>query len=316
MLITILHWLLKKASSALRGTFLNRSKWITKLHNRLFVLTSSSSTLRFRDFLLHVDPRDCVIAKKLSLYGEYEEYARYLLCSLCIPGTVVVDVGANVGLHTILLSQMSGDDGGVVAFEPDPDNYRLLQSNIMDNGLTNVITYPQALSNETGYALLYQSSDNRGGLSLRAENTDNGGEPLDPVKVETVVGDDLLSDLDRPISLIKIDVEGAEPLVIQGLKKTLKRNPTAKIFFEFWPRYVRGFDVDPIGFLEGLEKEGFGLSIVNTEAHTITELSAREIVKTGKESPNALNILAARQAPMPAETDLLAAEKRPLETAV
>jgi FkbM family methyltransferase len=298
MFRSVLHRVFRAASRKLRYTPLRRVRWITDLHNRLFGLLSPSSTLRFRDFVLHVDPRDRVIAKKLSLYGEYEEFARELLLSLYVPGTAAIDVGANIGLHTILLSQIAGADGRVIAFEPDPENYRLLQRNILDNGLTNVTTHPVALSNVTGHTLLHQSTDNRGGLSLRAENADvSTGKGLEPVRIETAVGDDLLADLGRPVSLVKIDVEGAEPLVLEGLRNTLARNPSARVFFEFWPRFLRSFGVDPRGFLEGLERQGFSLSVVDTDARTITERAAPEIVNIGDKSLSALNLLAVRTEP-------------------
>jgi FkbM family methyltransferase len=253
-----------------------------------------ASTIELGDFMLHVDRRDRNIVKKLALYGDYENHVQRLLVSLATPGSVVIDVGANIGLHTLPLARRVGTTGQIIAFEPDPNNYQLLLRNIRANGLTNISVHRLALSCESGTALLYQSWKNRGGLSLREENVDRDGPPIAPVAVETIAGDTLLASLERPISLIKIDVEGAEPLVLQGLSATLRHQPQAKLVFEFWPRFLRSFRVDSLEFLGQLEGQGFCLSVVDSEVQRLIPAGAREIVEWGETAESALNLLAIR----------------------
>lgn len=289
------RWIFMYTSRALRRTRLRRCKWLTNQHNRIFKLMWDSTVVYVGDYILHVDPRDRNIAKKLALYGEYEDHIQELLTSLAIPGSVVVDIGANIGIHTIPLSRYVGIKGQIVAFEPDPDNYRILLRNINVNGLTNVNAHQLALSSKSGSALLYQSSDNRGGLSLQHENTDEYGPQMDPVAVKTAVGDNFFADLDKPISLVKIDVEGAEPLVLLGMEKTLQKNPTIAVIFEFWPRYVRNFNIDPLEFLTKLEKDGFHLATIDSKARCIKATIPEEIVSQGEMSDTPLNVLASRR---------------------
>jgi FkbM family methyltransferase len=260
----------------------------------MFGSLSRVTQIQLNGYLLNLDPRDRVITKKLALYGEYEEYIRELLLSFATPGTVVVDVGANVGLHTVPLADRLGRGGRVIAFEPDPDNYRILLSNIEANGLTNVTPYKLALSAVAGTALLFQSQENRGGLSLSRNNVDEGHASGESVSIEAKTGDSILLDLKTSISLIKMDVEGAEPLVFEGMKETLDRNRSARILFEFWPRYVSSFHIDPLDFLVGLEQDGFNLHLIDGDARRLIPLSPQEIVKEGEVSREPLSLLAER----------------------
>jgi FkbM family methyltransferase len=291
LLYSIFLWL----SRTLRRTPIRRIRWLGDLHNRVFGSFNTLTVVDLGDHVLHVDPRDRVLGKKLALYGEYEQYTQELLLSLAAPGSVVVDVGANIGLHTIPLARRVGPKGTVIAFEPDPDNFQILCRNIRVNSVSNVCTYKLALSSGSGAALLYQSWENRGGLSLCKRNVESRGPQMRPVSIETVAGDDLLLNTDKPISLVKIDVEGAEPLVLWGMEKTLLHNPSVKILFEFWPHYVRNLNVDPFGFLSQLERDGFCLKIVDSTGRRLIQASAEELVHRGEFSDRVLNVLAARR---------------------
>lgn len=286
--------LFARVSAILRRTPLIRLAWLGRLHNTLYGLFHRDRTLRAGGLVFEVDPRDRIIAKKLELYGEYEPFIGEFLLSLALPGTTVIDVGANIGLHTVPLAKRVGDDGKVVAFEPDPDNYTILCRNIEWNNVGNVTAHPVGLSSERGRALLFQSSVNRGGLSLRRSNVAGGTEKMAPVDITLEVADDYIGETNPPISLIKIDVEGAEPLVIRGMQKLLEQNDTAKLVFEFCPEYVASFGIDPLAFLHELEHGGFVLSVIDEEKRRIREMKATDIVTEGRSSDVALNLFAVR----------------------
>lgn len=282
-------------SKMLRQTPLRRLKWLGYIHNRIYGGLSARHIFDLGEFVIELDPRDRTIAKNLELYGQYEEFIASTLQSAAIAGTTVIDIGANVGLHAVPLAQKVGEQGQVIAFEPDPDNYRLLRSNVERNGLANVQTHNVGLSFEQGKALLYQSAANRGSLSMREENVQDWGQhALEPVEIRLEVADDMLKDVSGPVSLIKIDVEGAEPLVIRGMKQTLRRNPNVKLIFEFWPRMIRQFEIKPLDFLRELEQEGFSLKLVDEDRRDIIPMEADKIVDMGSQSDAALNLIAAR----------------------
>lgn len=284
-------------SRVLRATPLARVKWVTRTHDWIFRRLWNSSKLKVNDFILNIDPRDCTIGKKLSLYGEYEDSFRSLIGFLAESGTVAIDAGANVGLHTVVMAAAVGREGQVFAFEPDPDNYRLLTSNLKANGLENVLAHQLALSSKSGSATLYQSSENRGGLSLVEANVERLDARLQPVAVRTVPADDILEKVTGKISLVKIDVEGAEPLVLAGMRKTLSRNPEAWVIFEFWPKFVQNFGIGPLEFLNELESDGFNLGVIVSGKTCVRRESIASILRLGESSRDALNIIATRRGP-------------------
>ena len=279
-------------SKFLRNTPLKNIRWISKTHMRIFGLLENSRQYKLSNFILETDPRDRTIAKKISLYGDYEEYVRQILLSYAKPNTTIVDIGANIGLHTIPLSKKIGPQGKILSFEPDPDNYRILKKNIELNGLQNVTTYNIGLSDKPGKANLFQSDENRGGLSICEKNVSQlEGEPR-AVHIELSTGDIELANCTPEISLIKIDVEGAEPLVIQGMSEVLNQNKKAVIVFEFSPKYIINMGLDPNNFLSSFINKDYRLLIIDEKNRTTTESSVSEIVKLGDKSDNALNLIA------------------------
>jgi FkbM family methyltransferase len=279
-------------SRHLRRTPLRRVRWVTNVHDQLFRRLFRSNIVRVGDFTLEVDRRDRNIAKKLALYGEYERYYQTVLMHHAKLGSTVIDVGANIGLHTIPLARKVGSAGRVIAIEPDPENFLLLIRNTQRNGVNNVTAYPVALSSKPASGLLYQSDTNRGGLSLCEQNVEDPTFARKAVEVEVVVGDSLLGNVTPNISLIKIDVEGAEPLVLEGMEKVLDRNPHTVLAFEFSPRYVVNFQQDPLEFLLKLERNGFGLTVIDEQEQRLVDGDANSILHLGVNSEGVLNILA------------------------
>ena len=129
-------------------------------------------------------------------------------------GDTVIDIGANIGYYTILFSKLVGKKGKVIAFEPEPSNFKLLKENIEINNCKNVVPFNVALSDSKGKKELYFNPENRGGCSLKNKNLKN------VLKVRTMPLDDII----KKANFIKIDVEGAEAEVLEGADKILKQN--------------------------------------------------------------------------------------------
>ncbi|MCL0050753.1 FkbM family methyltransferase [Dehalococcoidia bacterium] len=145
---------------------------------------------------------------------------------------VFVDVGAHIGKYTMTMGRRLGSRGRVIAFEPDCDNYRVLEKNISLNRLKNVILLNKALWGEKGKLKLYYPHD--------PNDKDTGNTGASTVVchanwkhriVEADTLDNVLKELGiESVDLIKIDVEGAEIKVLEGAKETLKQSP--RIIFE------------------------------------------------------------------------------------
>jgi FkbM family methyltransferase len=129
-------------------------------------------------------------------------------------GTVVFDVGANVGMFTIPLAQAVGAAGRVVAFEPFPENVRRLEDNVRLNRLPNVEVEAMAVSDEPGFVSLHLGSDPAFHSTTRVDDCrDTGAEMV--VRAGTLDG--VWHDSGEPaVSFLKIDTEGGELSVLQG----------------------------------------------------------------------------------------------------
>ena len=96
------------------------------------------ASVRVDDFRLTVDLNDRMIGRTLYLGGDHEPELRALMRHLPLDGGVALDVGANIGLHTLVMSRLVGGAGRVFAFEPDPHNFELLEGNLRRSGAHNV----------------------------------------------------------------------------------------------------------------------------------------------------------------------------------
>ena len=214
----------------LRALFTNASKQIRELSNRYMgkpcrsVSSYQVSALfyaRTYEERKHTSGREKYYLKKLMKAGTKE--------------STLWDVGANIGLHSILYAKKF-PQANVVAFEPMPLNFRILKENIHFNKLTNVCAYDFALGDEQGIRTLYSKMDpGWGGSSfLRGERP---GETN--LEVEVFPGDLLWSEREFPFpDIIKIDVEGFEMSVLRGLKRVLSERRT-KIFVELHETYLK-----------------------------------------------------------------------------
>ena len=147
------------------------------------------------------------------------------------PGDVVFDIGANVGLYTVLLSKRVGDSGRVFAFEPEPRTCAHLHDNLTLNEARNVKWYRKALGERTGQASLFTGSVIGGGSLVFPQ----GGGQAEQV-VEIAQGDELVATEMMPTPrAVKIDVEGYEHSVIQGLRHTLSEPACEMICCEVHP---------------------------------------------------------------------------------
>jgi FkbM family methyltransferase len=164
---------------------------------------------------------------QLWAFGGYEQHFAELFGCLVGPGDRCVDVGANVGVHTVRLARLVGADGEVIAIEPDPDVVARASRNIALNGLANVRFISAAASERAGEMRLYRPSPwdtNRARASLIHHPYLTGVKTTVPV----VTVDDVCSG--APVALIKIDVEGLEALVVRGAAETIGRCAPSVIF--------------------------------------------------------------------------------------
>lgn len=135
----------------------------------------------------------------------------------CRDGEHILDIGANIGSHTVAFSKM-GPNQFISAFEPQKHIFDTLDFNVSNNALSNVKTYGCALSDAPGQLQFPKYNvdeiNNQGGMSLSSENE---GETVDLKVLDTVMNDENVS----RVCVVKIDVEGHEKRVFKGADKIL-----------------------------------------------------------------------------------------------
>jgi FkbM family methyltransferase len=152
------------------------------------------------------------------LEGPFERAEIEALCSYVRRGSVAVDVGANIGIHTLVLAAAVGAEGRVLAFEPVPDNVERMQHNLRTSGLRNVDVFPLALGDSNGSVELNLSED----PAFHSTAAPTGASLDRSVTVATASLDTVLHQVHGPqVSAMKIDVEGDELPVLHGAREVI-----------------------------------------------------------------------------------------------
>lgn len=255
---------LRSLSRLLRRTPFGRLDAAATVQERLARWLIPPGPFRVGPFLVHVDPRDHLMRKELGLYGAYEPFQVDVFRSVVAPGDVVIDAGAHVGLYTLWASRAVGRSGRIVAFEPDPDNRRLLERNLAVNRVENVDVVPRALTDRRGEAELYQNPTNRANLSLR-----NPWGFEESVPVETTTLADHFASRQRSPAVVKLDVEGAELLVLEGAGPMFERDPPRAVLTEVAAELLDAFGFEPDDLVRELTGLGLRPFVVDERSRTL-----------------------------------------------
>jgi FkbM family methyltransferase len=202
--------------------------------------------LRHRSFLAEA-------AQPRSTYAE-------LYLRLLTPGMTVVDGGAHVGLYSKLAAPVAAH---VVAVEPDAYNLAALHLNL--DGLANVEIVPCALAEREGTATFYDTRSTIGSSLLERPDAT-------PHEVRTTSVDAILDGREVESLLVKLNIEGAEPLAIAGMRQTLERVERVAMLVEVNPPLLAAAGTDVEELLDGLRARGFEVAYVDLAAQIAVEL--------------------------------------------
>ena len=189
-----------------------------------------------RDFLMEVEPGVCIPAELddymvywVFVHGYRSDASVRLSRELILPGDTVVDVGAHIGLWVMGAARRAGEGGSVHAFEPVPENFARLASNLRRNRLERIQAVRLALSEGSGSLTMFKPTYNNSGHPSLGSR-----EGVDvPFLVETTTLDRYCQERSlEPVDFVKIDVEGAELLVLRGSDRVLSTKVPPAILFE------------------------------------------------------------------------------------
>lgn len=152
-------------------------------------------------------------------------------------GTVVIDVGAHLGESSLLFSELVGPSGRVVAFEPDPVACASLRKNLELNGLRNVSVEEKSVSDKTGKALLATERFGSGAASIVRQAPRDAH--LRELEVQSTTLDEYCEEHGLVPGWIKIDAEGAEPMIVSGMRGLIERHRPS-VILEFHTQGLTG----------------------------------------------------------------------------
>jgi len=188
------------------------------------VLPKNELQLRVGDFdddlRMDVDVREVIGINIWHRPRFFEKQERRLFCDAIVPGSVVLDVGANMGIYTLLAAKRGAR---VFAIEADPQNVRLLRHHVHLNGFDDRVTiFHMAATDKGGAVTLFRDHGNSGNSNLF--------DGIDSV----VVPANTIDSLELPaIDVCKMDIQGAEMMALLGMDVTIKRSPNMKMLIEY-----------------------------------------------------------------------------------
>jgi len=196
------------------------------------------------------------IIKQLALDGAREVEATNIMEQILQEGQNVLDIGANIGYYVLIEAKAIKGKGKVYAIEPEPKNLAILKKNIYLNNYADVVElFPLAISDKEGKVRLDISAFSNRHILSSSDKSNNA------IEVSSTTIDLFLRNRQKP-DIIRMDIEGAEYLAINGAKNTLSGSKNLKLFIEIHPKQIRKLGGDSEGLLNTLKELNFKIRAV------------------------------------------------------
>lgn len=211
---------------------------------------------RYGDWL-YLDSRDSSLTPTLAMTGTWEPWIADVFRGACRPGMSVVDIGCNCGFYAVLAARCVGARGRVVAIDANPRMVELTRRSVNANFQMNITRVVHgAVVDVEGDVEIGIPDDLMGSGSM----TIRAGEHPQSVTTIRCPGRplDAWIGADRRIDVLKVDTEGAEPLILRGAEALLRENRDIKVLIEFAPPMIRHFE-PPLEMLRRIRALGFSV---------------------------------------------------------
>jgi FkbM family methyltransferase len=230
---------------------------------------------------MYADARDTQTGLIFIKGLPYEEYETQVFIESVKKGMVVVDVGAHIGYYTLLAARLAGKTGQVFAFEPEPYNFTLLKKNVQINDYKNVILEQKAILNQCRNVKLFLCQYNLG-----AHRIFNLNHECKSITVKAITLNEYFKNKQK-IDIIKMDIEGAEPLAFEGMKNIISANKNLKIFVELWMARQKTQDFSPKNLLSKIFDLGFKVDLIDEKQRNLRQQeSPDQMLKLGLSTMN------------------------------
>ena len=228
----------------------------------------------------------------LSIFKIYEPNQTEIVKKYVRKGDIVIDIGAHVGYYTLLMAQLVGKNGKVYSFEPDPVNFQLLKKSVEINGFENVVLIQKAVSNITDKVKLFLGDDDS---AINRIYDAKLGDAKESIDVDSVTIDEYFKENDELINFIKLDSEGSEVKIINGMKQFLSRNKKLVMMTEFFPFLIKKSGDEPNQYLKSLEKSGFSIYNILDKNEKTNKINSENFLESGINSEYCTNLLCIKQ---------------------
>jgi FkbM family methyltransferase len=190
---------------------------------------------RVLNFMMYLDTQTPGISRTIAINRIREEDMTSIIIEILEPGMTVLDCGSNIGYYPLLEAGCVGKTGKVICIEPDSRNINVLKKNVTRSEHSNIFSvHHMAISNKVGEAVLNVTKHSN--LNKIIQKDDSAYSSLEKEVVPTNTVDNFLKENDLNIDFLRMDIEGHEVEVFEGMEETMKRaNSGFKIFFELHP---------------------------------------------------------------------------------
>lgn len=185
---------------------------------------------------IYLIPWDVDLTPSILVHDQWELHVEKTIVGSLHPGSTVIDLGANVGYHTLAMAGTVGPGGQVHAFEANPEVMRLLKATMFINAMGWVRLYENAALDRPGTITLASVPGHFGSGHVVIEGappSDYGPAYSTRVEVPAVTLDAVLGNSVTTVDLIHMDIEGSEPLALRGAQALIDRSPKMKIITEW-----------------------------------------------------------------------------------
>ncbi len=201
--------------SLVLATYYHLLGFILRAFNQKFIIK------KIYNYKMLLDLNDKGISRTLLLFGKRELEHKKMLEDIIKPGMTVLDIGANIGYYSLMMLKLIGDKGKLIAVEPSPSNIEILKKNLLLNNFQDVEVHNGAISDENSIKKFFLSEmSNLNTLNYTDKKSLNlTGKTID---VKTFTVPEIIDD--RDLNLIRMDVEGHEVEVLNGLIPNIGSN--------------------------------------------------------------------------------------------
>jgi FkbM family methyltransferase len=230
------------------------------------------------NLIMYLNPTDRNVSYLIFVNKEHERFETLILKYFLQKNSIYIDIGANIGYFSLIVGSIA-KNGKVLSFEPDTENFKLLEKNISTNNLTNIQTFQHAVSDTNGFVNLFSSDANKGNPRFFKEDLEGYMEECQSSEsIKCVTLDNFLDDLIKP-NIIKMDIQGGEMLALKGMKNTIQKSNELILFTEFWPEAITLNKESPAEFLQLLQDLDFEIYDIDINKNKLIKKSNTQLLE-------------------------------------